>query len=116
LTNTEADGKRKAQLRLQNICARRGGKFKLTEKQFCEEMELMFLIGEMSGAERILRGIESDDSIDTKDLIRGEIHMFLMALNDILKKRASGVADLKLEDLLWGRFTTDKVLQNEAHQ
>lgn len=116
MTTVEKDAKIKANTRLVRIKAKRGGKFKISEKQFLEELENMWMIAEFSAAERILRHIEIDAEINSKDLIRGEIHIFLLDLFKILKKRIDIKASFGVEDLLWGRFTTEKVMATRQDQ
>jgi hypothetical protein len=110
MSTVEKDAKAKAFARLAQLKQKRGGKFKVSEKQFTEELENMWITGELSGTERMLRYIESDTELDTKDLIRGEMHVFLIDLFNILKKRIDIKLAFGIEDLLWGRFTTEKVL------
>ena len=76
LSTVEKDAKIKAYYRLAQFKAKRGGKFKISEKQFIDELQNMWITGEFSSAERMLRFIESDESMATRDLIRGELHVF----------------------------------------
>ena len=110
VSTVEKDAEVKAVYRLAQFKAKRGGKFKISEAQFVEELKNMWMTGEFSAAERILRHIESDEAANTKDLIRGEIHIFLLDLFAILKKRMDIKRTFGLDDLLWGRYTTEKVM------
>jgi hypothetical protein len=116
ISSVENDATEKAYMRLDAIRKKRNGKFKISEKQFIQEMENMWVSGEFTSAERILRCIESDPEISSKDLIRGEIHIFIMDLFKILKKRLDLSMDLNLEDLLWGKYTTEKMNSKDQTQ
>ena len=110
MSTVEKDAKAKAFARLAQLKQKRGGKFKVSEKQFLLELENMWITGEFSATERMLRYVEADTELDTKDLIRGEMHVFLIDLFNILKKRIDLKITFGINDLLWGRFTTEKVL------
>ena len=115
-SNVENDAKQKAAKRLNAICHRRGGKFKISEKQFSEELENMWISGEFSCAERILRCIEIDKELNSRDLIRGEIHLFILDLYKILKERLDLKEDLQLEDLLDdGKYFTGRIMESREH-
>lgn len=110
-SSVEMDAGEKARMRLNQIKKKRGGKFKVSEAQFLKELEDMWIAGEFSSAERILRSIESDEEVASRDLIRGEIHIFIMDLFSLLKKRLQLEENLKLEDLIWGQYSTEKVVE-----
>lgn len=109
--NIEKDGMDKAELAVQSLCHKRNGKFKISEKQFIEEMTNMWVSGELSGAERVLRLLESDPDLTTKDLIRGEIHVLLINIYKIAKRRMSLKKEFALEDFLYGKYTTEEVMR-----
>lgn len=107
LTSVEVDAKERARAILSEVKGRRGGKFKLSEAQFVEEMERMWVGGEFSSAERILRAIEMKKEVDSVDMVRGEIHLFLLFLFEIVKRRFKTREDLKLEDMIYGKYSTE---------
>ena len=114
MTTVERDAKQKAYARLVQMKSKRGGRFKISEAQFVEELTNMWIAGEFCAGERILRCIEIDETLSTKDLIRGEIHEFILAGYKILKKRMREITeDLKVEDLIYGKFSTDKVVADQ---
>ena len=106
LSTVEKDAIDRARMRLNAIKSARGGKFKLSEKQFCTELENIWIWAELSAAERIMRCAEADLELSTRDLLIGEMHSFVMACYDILKKRVPLKMELKLDDLLYGPFAT----------
>lgn len=110
-SNVDKDGLLKARKRADAICKVRGGKFKLSEKQFIEEMTTQWICGEFSAAERILRAIELDPEVNTKDLIRGEIHIFMLDVYNVLKKRGGFNSNIELEDLIDGKYSTEFALK-----
>lgn len=111
LLNIEKDAIDRAHERLATLKKKRGGKFKITEKQLVEELANVWVAGEFSAAERILRIVEVDPELTTKDLIRGEIHLFIMEVFSLLKRRLELQMDLKLENLLWGKFSTEDLMR-----
>lgn len=110
-SHIEEDGLLRAQDRLKVLCQKRGGKFKISEKQFVQELSNMWVGGEFSAAERLLRVIEADPELDTKDMIRGEIQMYVIRVFNILKKRLDLDMNVRLEDLLYGKYATEEVLK-----
>ena len=91
----------------------RTGKFKVSEKEFRKAVEDGYIKGEFSAGERILRAIELDDDINSKDLVRGEIHLFLHGLFPMLRKRLGlAMKELRIEDLIWGKFSTAQEIEN----
>lgn len=111
VSTVEKDAVAHALRRARTISKKRGGKFKMSEHQFTVEMTTAWISGEFSAAERILRCIEADPELNSKDLIRGEIHIAILDLFKILKKRLDIKENLELEDLLWGKFTTENVVK-----
>lgn len=109
--NTEIDAVRLAEAKAKYLCGLRGGKFKISEKAVIEEMEIGWVVGETLAVRRILSSIGNDD-FESKDMIRGEIHMMIMDLHKILKRRSLLSFNLKLEDLIWGSMSTKKSLEN----
>ena len=113
LTSTEQDAKAKALYRLHKAKKKRGGKYKMSERQFVEECEINWIAAELSATERMMRYIESDRStLATVDDVLAEMHMFLVDLVNILKKKKELDKDIDfgLDDLLTGRYTTANVL------
>lgn len=115
----ESDAYKYARGRLSKICTKRGGKFKLSEKQLVDEMAATWMIAELSAAERLMRSIEADkdliiptDGAQTMNMMLGEFHMFIVDLHKILEKRHKMFPDLNIEDLIWGKYTTDKVAEH----
>lgn len=110
----EKDATAKAYHKLRVICNRRGGKFKLSEKQFIEVIEDIWIAGEFSGAERILRCLEMDKDLNTRDLCLGEIHIFIMDVYNILKKRWKLRGELDLGDLVDGKYSTRAIEESRG--
>ena len=106
--NTEMDAIRAAQNRLNAIKHARGGKYKMSERQFLEEMENMFLAGEFSAAERVMRCVEHDEELNTRDLCIGELHMYVIHVYALLKRRLKLKQNVDLEDLIDGKYSTRK--------
>jgi hypothetical protein len=111
-STVEKDGRNNAIRRLNAIKRKRGGKFKLSEAQFMEEMENAWICGEFSSSERVLRCIELDDGLDTKDMIVGEVHLFINDLYQILKKRLGLLPDLDVDDLIFGKYSSRKIAED----
>lgn len=105
-STVEKDGENKARHLYRTICAQRGGKFKISERQFIEDVAGIWIAAEFSASERILRCIELDEELNSRDMIRGEIHNFIMDLFKILKKRGMVRGELNLMDILEGKYST----------
>ena len=101
----ESDSRKHAQNMADRICGLRAGKFKISEAQFKDEIQKAWLAGELSAAERILRCIEMDPELDSRDLIRGELHLYIMENLRVLRKHAP-VGYVGVEELIDGRFAT----------
>lgn len=114
-TSVEKDAQAKAVQTLLKIKKDRGGKFKLSERQFMDVIETIWIGAEMSGAERVLRAIESDDDLDTKDNIRAALHIFVLDLLKILKKRIGLKMTVTLEDIIWGKYSTANIFKNKEN-
>ena len=110
----EFDAEENARLRLAMIKKKRGGKYKLSEAQFIEEMRGAWSCGELVAAERILRCIELNPELENSvDLVKGEIHLFILKVFEVLKKSKNLEIkmDVHLEDLLWGKYSTEEVMK-----
>lgn len=81
-------------------------KFKVSHKQYRTDMELAWLAGEMSSAERILRCIDLDEELNNRELIQGELHMYIMDVKAELEKHM-GPINVGVEDLMEGLFSTE---------
>lgn len=112
LSNCEQDAKDRAYKTLMVFKAARGGKFKISEAQFRTELESIYISGEFSAAERLLRAIEFDAELITKDLIIGELHLFILRIADILRRRGLLEGQVHLEDIIDGRHSTHKILNS----
>lgn len=110
-SEVENDGIRYGYQRLAILKNKRGGKFKLSEKQFVDELATSWVSGEFSAAERILRCIELDPELNTSDLINGELHMMIVDFYEVLKKRSVLVPGFELGDLIDGKYSTKAILE-----
>ena len=109
-SSVEKDATKNAHHRLKILTAKRGGKFKISEKQFQEELEMAWIGGEFSSAERILRCLELDEDLSTRDLCIGEAHNFVIDLYKVLKKKLGLKDELGLEDILTGgKYATQMI-------
>lgn len=98
----ELSGLKKVLARISQIKKKRQGKFKVREKDFKEEMLDLWITAQLDAGMRVLKFIESDEEINTKDLIRGEIHLYILDSFSILKKRLKMKETITIEDLLEG--------------
>jgi hypothetical protein len=106
------DATEKARMSLARLKNSRGGKFKISERQYVEEAEATWLFAEFSAAERIMRAIESDDDLDNKDNIRAALHIYILESYEVLKKKFNLRRSVTLEDLIDGKHSTETILRS----
>lgn len=119
LTSVESDAKRKSLEMVREIIKENskkmgGGKFKVSERKFADYAEQAWICGELSGIERVLRLIEADPEVNTKDLIRGEIHLIALYIYKLVSKRTGYVSKINLEDLICGSLSTEHILRERG--
>jgi len=101
----EITARQRAMVRANQIARKRNGKFKINQKEFLEEMEIMWISAEMSATERILQWLEANTWINTNDLMKGECHLLILTIFKTLKTRMKLKMDLSLEDFVSGRYS-----------
>ncbi len=119
LTTVEADARRKSVEMIKEIIKENkkkigGGKFKVSERKFADYAEQAWICGELSGIERVLRLIEADPDINTKDLVRGEIHLIVLYIYKLVLKRTEYVCKINFEDLICGSLSTEHILKERG--
>ena len=98
-------------MRLADWKNRKRGNFKMSERQFVEEVAYIWLAGNMSAAEIILRKVDMDETSTRSDIQAG-LHLFILqCLRDIKKKVPQLKLDVELEDLICGKFSTEHYLE-----
>jgi hypothetical protein len=99
-----------AWIRLADWKNRRRGNFKISERQFVDEVAYVWLAGNLSAAEIFLRKVDMDETCTRAD-IQAELHLFLLqCVADIKKKMPQLKVQVDLEDLIDGKYSTDNYL------
>lgn len=97
--------------RVQAICNRKMNRtFKLSEKQFVDEASYIWLSGNMSSAEILLRKVDMDPTMTRADF-QAELHLYILECIKGIKKQVPQMKlNVELEDLIVGKFSTEKYL------
>lgn len=86
------------------------GTFKLSEKQFVDEAAYIWLSGNMSAAEILLRKVDMDPTMTRSDM-QAELHLYILQCVRGIKKQVPQIKlNVELEDLIVGNFSTEKYL------
>lgn len=101
------DANDRARLSLARICNRKRGKFKLTEREYVEELSALWVYAEFVATERLMRAIESDQDMDNKDNIRAALHIHVLDLYKIVKEKFNLTRDISIESLIYGKYSTE---------
>lgn len=105
------DAREQALERLFQVKKARGGKFKVNDRVFVEELENIWMVAELSAHERIMREFEEDKTLQRDD-IRGLLHEIVYRLFNIMKKIRNLRMEVTLEDIIYGKHSTE-VLQRQ---
>lgn len=109
ISSVERDAASKARDTLASVKKERGGKFKLSERQFLQVAEDLWMGAELSGAERVMRIVEGDTDIVTKDDVRAVLHLYVLSLFNKVKRRLNLAMSVTLDDLVHGKYSTEYI-------
>jgi DNA polymerase III delta prime subunit len=102
--------------RLDDIKRKRfNGNFKISEKQFVEELASLWLFGNLSAAEILLRKIDMDETATRSDM-QAELHLFILKCIKFIKGQMPNAKfNIELEDLIEGKYSTDRYLKSQPN-